>query len=75
MTSKKANVGQYIRTTVSSPEYFSLGQVGEIAEIIVDNESIDGYAYYVKFDGEVFWFLDCDEFELATQPFEITEEN
>ena len=60
----KAKIGQYIRTTVSDPEYFSLGQVGKIDEIIVDNEAPDGYAYYVKLDEDVYWFLDCDEFEL-----------
>ena len=57
--------GQYIRTTVSDPEYFTLGQRGKIIDMIEDDASIDGYAYYIEFvDGEVYWYLDCDEFEL-----------
>lgn len=64
----KASIGQYIRTVVNEPDYFYLGQVGKVVNVIVDNEAPDGYAYYVDFglvDGEnIFWFLDCDEFEL-----------
>lgn len=57
--------GQYIRATVSDPEYFTLGQRGKIISIINDDASIDGYAYYIEFvDGEVYWYLDCDEFVL-----------
>lgn len=57
--------GQYIRATVSDPEYFQLGQRGKIISIIEDGASIDGYAYYIEFvDGEVYWYLDCDEFVL-----------
>lgn len=61
----KYSIGQYIRATVSDPEYFQLGQRGKIASIIEDDASIDGYAYFIEFvDGEVYWYLDCDEFEL-----------
>jgi len=64
----KAKVRQYIRTTVAAPEYFSLGQIGQVNSIIVDDDTPDGYAYYIDFgldSGETeFWFLDSDEFEL-----------
>jgi len=57
--------GQYIRATVSDPEYFQIGQRGKIISIIEDDASIDGYAYFIEFvDGEVYWWLDCDEFEI-----------
>lgn len=57
--------GQYIRASVSDPEYFQLGQRGKIISIIEDGASIDGYAYYIEFvDGEVYWYLDADEFVL-----------
>lgn len=59
------SIGQYIRATVSDPEYFTLGQRGKIISIIEDDASIDGYAYYIEFvDGEVYWYLDGDEFVL-----------
>lgn len=59
------SIGQHIRATVSDPEYFTLGQRGKIVGIKEDDASIDGYAYYIEFvDGEVYWYLDCDEFEL-----------
>jgi hypothetical protein len=59
------SIGQYIRATVSDPEYFTLGQRGKIISIIEDDASIDGYAYYIEFvDGEVYWYLGCDEFVL-----------
>lgn len=64
MTSKYS-IGQYIRATVSDPEYFTLGQRGKIVSIQEDVHSPDGYAYYIEFiDGEVYWYLDCDEFVL-----------
>lgn len=64
MTSKYS-IGQYIRASVSAPEYFTLGQRGKIISIIEDDASIDGYAYYIEFvDGEVYWYLDADEFTL-----------
>lgn len=64
MTSKY-KPGQYVQATVSDPEYFALGQRGKIVNIIEDEGSIDGYAYFIEFvDGEVYWYLDCDEFIL-----------
>lgn len=61
----KYKPGQYIRATVSDPEYFTLGQRGKIVSIQEDVHSPDGYAYYIEFvDGEVYWYLDCDEFVL-----------
>ena len=49
--------------TVSDPEYFQIGQRGKIVSIQEDIHSPDGYAYYIEFvDGEVYWYLDCDEF-------------
>lgn len=59
------SIGQYIRATVSDSEYFTLGQRGKIINIVEDDASINGYAYYIEFvDGEVYWYLDCDEFVL-----------
>ena len=61
----KYKPGQYIRATVSDPEHFTLGQRGKIISITEDASSPDGYTYYVEFvDGEVYWWMDCDEFVL-----------
>ncbi len=61
----KYKPGQYVRATVSDPEYFEIGQRGKIISIQEDGYSADGYSYYVEFvDGEVYWYLEADEFEL-----------
>lgn len=61
----KYKPGQYIRSIVSDPEYFEIGQRGKIVSIQEDVHSADGYSYYIEFvDGEVYWYLDADEFEL-----------
>ena len=60
----KYKPGQYIRSIVSDPEYFEIGQRGKIIDIIEDSSSPDGYAYYIEFDEGVYWYLDADEFEL-----------
>jgi len=61
----KYKPGQYIRATVSDPAYFEIGQRGKIVSIQEDVHSADGYSYYIEFvDGEVYWYLDADEFEL-----------
>lgn len=64
MTTSKVTEGMYIRTIVHEPGYFELGQRGQCIAYAEDEDSVDGYAYYIKFDDDVYWYLEADEFEL-----------
>ena len=64
MNKPKIKSGDFIRTTVHEPEYFTLGQRGECCAILEDEQAVGGYAYFIEFGEGVFWYLEADEFEV-----------